>query len=217
MKKAEKVIIAIIFAIAFALIINNVIAKINEPNANMKLAEAKKEIVEKTLEKNIEEIIFVPEIPHVEISDVKISKDMNLTERTGLLKEDFVELINRLKTDKSGFFRDNAEKIYDLCEQYSINEIFFCGLIAQESGWNIAANHRRTNNFISLMSNGRLLSYSSVEEGLEVAAQKLHNNYLETTGKFYHGQTLSGVKVAFCPASSTWVDAVYGRMKTILY
>ena len=67
------------------------------------------------------------------------------------------------------------------------------------------------------MSNGKLIRYPSVEEGLEIAAQKLHNNYLETTGKFYHGQTLAGVKVAFCPASPTWVDAVYGRMKSILY
>ena len=149
---------------------------------------------------------------YISIDDVTISKNMDLSIRTGLSKEDFVKLISRVKYDTSGFFEENAETIYDLCEEYSINEIFFCGLISAESGWNIASNHRRTHNYISLMVNGKLLQYNSVYEGLEVAAQKLHKNYLTPGGCFYHGKTLSGVKVCFCP-SGTWVDLVYGRMK----
>ena len=133
-----------------------------------------------------------------------------------LSREDFIKLIAKAKCDTSGFFETNAGTIYDLCEKYSINEIFFCGLISAESGWNIASNHRRTHNYISLMKNGKLIKYSSVYEGLEVAAKKLHNNYLTPGGKFYHGKTLKGVKTNFCPASSTWVDLVYGRMKQIL-
>jgi len=151
----------------------------------------------------------------VSISQVKISKTMDLTKRTGLSREDFIKLISGVKADTSGFFEDNAGKIYDLCKKYSINEIFFCGLISAESGWNIASNHRRTHNYISLMKNGKLISYGSVNEGLEVAAQKLHYNYLTSGGKFYHGKTLAGVKVCFCP-SSGWVDLVYGRMKQIV-
>jgi hypothetical protein len=153
---------------------------------------------------------------YVSIKDVKISKNMDLTVRTGLSREDFIKLIAGVKYDTSGFFEENAGTIYDLCEEYSINEIFFCGLISAESGWNIASNHRSTHNYISLMKNGKLIKYSSVYEGLEVAAQKLHNNYLTPGGKFYHGKTLSGVKTNFCPASSTWVDLVYGRMKQIV-
>ena len=148
------------------------------------------------------------------IKDVKISKTMDLTKRTGLSREDFIKLISGVKADTSGFFENNAGKIYDLCEKYSINEIFFCGLISAESGWNIASNHRKTHNYISLMRNGKLISYGSVNEGLEVAAQKLHYNYLTPGGKFYHGKTLAGVKTCFCP-SSTWIDLVYGRMKQI--
>ena len=151
----------------------------------------------------------------VSISEVKISKTMDLTKRTGLSREDFIKLISGVKADTSGFFEDNAGKIYDLCKKYSINEIFFCGLISAESGWNIASNHRKTHNYISLMKNGKLISYGSVNEGLEVAAQKLHYNYLTPGGKFYHGKTLAGVKVCFCP-SSGWVDLVYGRMKQIV-
>lgn len=151
----------------------------------------------------------------ISISEVKISKSMDLTKRTGLSREDFIKLMSRVRADTSGFFEDNAGEIYDLCEKYSINEIFFCGLISAESGWNIAGNHRSTHNYISLMKNGKLISYSSVSEGLEVAAKKLHYNYLTPGGKFYHGKTLAGVKTCFCP-SSTWVDLVYGRMKQIV-
>lgn len=151
------------------------------------------------------------------IDEVTISRDMDLTVGTGLSKEDFKELIGSVKADTSKFFYDNAETIYDLCEEYELNEIFFCGLISAESGWNIASNHRNTNNFISLMVNGKLLRYDSVEEGLEVAAKSLHNNYLTPGGRFYYGKTLSGVKTRFCPVSSTWVDLVYGRMKQIVH
>ena len=151
----------------------------------------------------------------VSISDVTISRTMNLTKRTGLSREDFIKLISGVKADTSGFFEDNAGTIYDLCKTYSINEIFFCGLISAESGWNIASNHRSTHNYISLMKNGKLISYSSVYEGLKVAAQKLHDNYLTVGGKFYHGKTLAGVKTCFCP-SSTWVSLVYGRMQQII-
>lgn len=152
----------------------------------------------------------------VSISDVKISQDMDLTVRTGLSREDFIKLMAGVKQDTSGFFEQNAGTIYDLCEEYSLNEIFFCGLISAESGWNIAQNHRATHNYISLMSNGKLIYYSSVESGLREAARKLHTNYLTKGGKFYYGKTLSAVKTKFCPASSTWVSLVYGRMKQII-
>lgn len=152
---------------------------------------------------------------YTEIKNVKISKNMDLTKRTGLSKSDFKKLIKNVSQDTSKFFYNNADLIYDLCKKYQINEIFFCGLISAESGWNIAGNHRRTHNYISLMSNGKLIQYSSTKQGLEVAAQKLHYNYLTPGGKFYGGKTLYGVKKKFCP-SGTWVDLVYGRMSQLM-
>lgn len=148
-------------------------------------------------------------------NNIKISKNMDLTKRTGLSKEQFKKVMKNLKQDTSKFFYNNADTIYDVCAKYQINEIFFCGLISAESGWNIAGNHRRTHNYISLMSNGKLIKYSSTKQGLEVAAQKLHNNYLTPGGKFYGGKTLYGVKKKFCP-SGTWVDLVYGRMSQVM-
>lgn len=149
------------------------------------------------------------------IKNISISVDMDLTQRTGLTKEEFKMLIGNLKPDTSKFFYDNSDYIYDLCEKYELNEIFFCGLISAESGWTIAKNHRNTYNYISLMSNGKLIRYSSLEEGLEVAAKTLHNKYLTEGGSFYYGKTLSAVRTKFCP-SDTWVGLVYGRMNQIV-
>ena len=162
------------------------------------------------------EVIENVVIETTKIEDVTISKDMDLTKRTGLSKENFKTLISKVKHDTSKFFFDNSDYIYDLCEEYEINEIFFCGLISAESGWNIASNHRRTHNYISLMNKNGLIKYNSVEDGLIAAAKALHNNYLTEGGRFYHGKTLYGVKTKFCPASSTWVELVYGRMQQIM-
>lgn len=158
----------------------------------------------------------IEEIEYKSIDEIEISIDMDLTERCGISKEDFKVLIEGVKADKSKFFYDNSDIIYDLCEKYSINEIFFCGLIAGESGWNIASNHRAKNNYISMMSGGTLIYYPSVEEGLEAATALLHDKYLTPGGAFYSGKTLYCVQKRFCPNSSTWVGLIYGCMSQIV-
>lgn len=159
---------------------------------------------------------IIEETQYISIEEITISRDMDLTERCEISKEDFINLMENMRVDYSGFFAENAETIYDLCEEYDINEIFFCGLIAAESGWNIASNHRNTCNYISMMSGGKLIRYSTPEEGLEAAAKLLHNRYLTEDGSCYYGKTLSCVQKRFCPNSSTWVGLVYGCMKQVI-
>lgn len=184
----------------------------SEENINDQTDDINKSENEQSEDSVVEE---VEENNYISLEELTISEKMDLTERTGLSKDDFVELISRVKQDSSKFFYENAELIYDLCEKYEINEIFFCGLISAESGWNIASNHRRTYNYISLMVNGTLKQFASVEDGLEQAAKVLHEKYLTPGGRFYNGKTLAGVKTRFCPSSSTWTGLVYGRMKQI--
>ncbi len=150
------------------------------------------------------------------IDEIVISPNMDLTVRCNVSREDFITLIAGVRADTSGFFEENAGIIYDLCEKYQINEIFFCGLISAESGWNIAGNHRRTHNYISLMGNGGLIQFASVEQGLEKAASTLHYNYLSPGGRFYNGKNLAGVRTRFCPVNPNWTNLVYGRMKQII-
>lgn len=184
-----------------------------EVTSRHSISRKRKNIEQEEIVTNSEENI---EEQYTKIEDITISREMDLTIRTGLSKEDFKKLISNVKYDTSKFFYDNSDYIYDLCEEYQINEIFFCGLISAESGWNIASNHRRTHNYISLMTKNGLISYGSVEEGLTAAAKALHNNYLTEGGRFYNGKTLYGVKTKFCPASSTWVELVHGRMQQIM-
>lgn len=151
------------------------------------------------------------------IDEITISKNMDLTVRCNVAREDFVTLMAGVRADTSGFFEQNAGTIYDVCEKYQINEIFFCGLISAESGWDIAGNHRRTHNYISLMGNsGALLPFASVEAGLEKAAATLHTNYLSEGGRFYYGKTLEAVRTRFCPVNPGWTNLVYGRMQQIV-
>ena len=153
---------------------------------------------------------------YVSIDQVKISVDMDLTQRTGLSRDDFITLMAGVKADTAGFFEENAGLIYDMCEKYQLNEVFFCGLISAESGWNIAGNHRRTHNYISLMSGSGLIQFASLEEGMEKAAKTLHDRYLTPGGSFYYGNTLNAVRTKFCPANPGWTNLVYGRMSQII-
>lgn len=157
-----------------------------------------------------------PEEKYISISEISISRGMDITQRCGISKEDFRILMQNIRSDTSGFFERNADTIYDLCEKYEINELFFCGLMAAESGWNIASNHKSSHNYISMMSNGKLIKYATEADGLEAAAKLLHNRYLTEGGSYYYGKTISGVQRRFCPNSSTWVGLVYGCMKQIV-
>ena len=163
-----------------------------------------------------EESQLVEEKTYKTIEEIEISKNMDLTVRCGISKEDFKELMKNLKPDTTDFFYNNSDIIYDLCEKYQLNEIFFCGLIAGESGWKISGGHRTKCNYISMMSKGKLIRYATPEEGLEAAAKLLHDKYLSEDGAYYSGKTLSAVQKRFCPNSSTWVNLVYGCMKQIV-
>lgn len=153
---------------------------------------------------------------YIKIEDIKISKDMDLSVRSGITKQDFIELLKNLKKDKSGFFYKNSETIYDLCEKYQLNEIFFCGLIAGESGWSISANHRTKCNYISMMYKGSLIKYDTPKEGLEAAAKLLHKSYLSEDGIYYSGKTLKDMQKMFCPDVSSWEDLIYSCMEQII-
>lgn len=172
------------------------------------------EIINATKE-NATTAITIPMEQYIELSQVSISMGMNLTTRTGLSKEDFKTLMAGCRADTTKWFYNNSDLIYDLCKKYSINEVFFCGLISAESGWNIASNHRSTNNYTSLMSGGKLIHYGSLEQGLDASAKVLHDKYLTPGGSFYHGATISGVARCYCPESS-WPGLVFGRMKQIV-
>ena len=222
--KLTQLIVILCISVILATSINLVNVKgkevaINKKEEVQEIQEAQEKIVEEeqtVTARSAQERTLENKKQYIPVEEIKISKDMDLTKRCGVSREDFINLMKNLKVDYSGFFGKNAGTIYDLCEKYELNEVFFCGLIAAESGWNIASNHKNTHNYISMMSSKGLIKYSSDEEGLEAATKLLHNKYLTKGGSCYYGKTLSCVQKRFCPNSSTWVGLVYGCMKQVI-
>ena len=144
-----------------------------------------------------------------------ISYDMDVTVLSGFTLEEFKTLMEGITLDdENDFFKVNAESIYNFCNQYQINEIFFCGIISAESWWGTADNCIEKNNFTGMMGSSGLRRYETIDQNLEATAQNLHNNYLSPGGSFNNGTTISGVSVCYC--GPEWPPLVWERMSQIL-
>ena len=116
---------------------------------------------------------------YISIDGITISIDMDLTVMSGLSKEDFKTLIGNCKYDTTKFFYENSDLIYDVCQKFQINEIFFVGLIAGESAWDVREAHRVKHNYVSIKgASDTMYTFNSIEEGMVAAASLLHNQYL---------------------------------------
>ena len=149
---------------------------------------------------------------YTKIEDVKISFDMDVSKPTGLSKEDFVTFVQNMKCDRTGILAKNAGCIWECCQKYNVNEIFVLGICGIESAWCSAPQHQNTHNYSSLMSGGRLIPYSSDEEGFEAMIKLLGERYLTPGASFYHGSTITGVGTCYCNPTS-WPGKVYTCMQ----
>lgn len=149
------------------------------------------------------------------IEDIQISFNMDVSKTTGLSKEDFVYLVENMKYDKTGILAKNAAWIWECCQKYSVNEIFVLGICGIESGWCSAPQHQNTHNYSSLMKGGKLIPYSSDEEGFEAMIKLLGERYLTPGGSFYNGATITGVGKCYCNPTS-WPQKVYTCMQQAL-
>lgn len=155
----------------------------------------------------------------------KFHKKMNLCKPSGLSKKKFKRLIRNMKCDYKGFFKKNAELIWILAHKYHFNEVFFVGVIANESWWGSDKSAIANNNYTGQKMHGKLICYASVRECLEKTAKNIGQNYLKKKGKYYAGQTLYDVNMNYCEAGVhedgtsykfQWADEVYGCMETFL-
>lgn len=151
---------------------------------------------------------------YIKLSEVKISIDMDVSKTTGLSQEDFVELVAKMKYDRTGILEKNAAWIWECCQKYNVNEIFVLGICGIESGWCSASQHQRTHNYSSLMSGGKLIPYSSDEQGFEAMIKLLGQKYLTPGGGLYHGKTIAGVGTCYCNPTS-WPSKVYKCMTQV--
>lgn len=161
-----------------------------------------------------------PKKDYKSLDEVKISRDMDLTQTTGLSREDFCKLLADFKFDYAGFYEENAGQIWDLSQKYQVNEIFICGVFALESYYGSDDRHIAANNFGSIMTgDGQMVRYSSVKDGIEANYKLFANCYLSPDGKYYKGVTLDSIGDTYCPPTPdcpSWADKVYTCMQYFL-
>lgn len=156
----------------------------------------------------------------------KMHKKMKVSEPSGLSKKDFVKLMKNMEYDYTGVFDRNSEFIWELAHKYQFNEIFFAGIIADESWWGSSKPALATNNYTSQMNaEGKLKRYSSEKECFRKTAKNLGINYLRKKGKYYNGATIYGVNKIYCAPGVhkdgskyvyKWADDVYKCMEMIV-
>ena len=195
----------------------------SETNANATImnfiSSSRSNYVDRSLYVDIEDKIIQEDYEEVKtyipLSEVKISFNMDVSQTTGLSKEDFVSLVQNMKYDKTGILKANAEVIWVNCQKYNVNEIFVLGICGIESAWCSAPQHQRAHNYASLMSKGKLIPYSTDAEGFEALIKLLGQRYLTPGGGLYHGATITGVGTSFCN-TTTWPPKVYKCMQLAL-
>lgn len=138
----------------------------------------------------------------------------DMSKNLGISKKRFVEIMKALPYDYANVFEDNAEFLWETAKKYDFNEFLMVGIMAQESYW--GADPIATNNYSSQrISGSKYYKYATAEEGIEVLAKNLANNYLPKDGKYYSGKSLSGIGKIYCEGN-TWAGAVCTCMEMVL-
>lgn len=167
-----------------------------------------------------EDVADEPEIIYKSLDEVKISRDMDLTQTTGLSKEDFRDLLADFKYDYAGFYKQNAGLIWELSQKYQVNEIFLCGVFALESYFGSDDRHVNAHNYGSIMNkHGELVRYASDAEGIEANFKLFANCYMSPKGKYYKGVNIDSIGDTYCPPTPecpSWADKVYCCMQMFL-
>lgn len=159
----------------------------------------------------------IAEITYKSIDEIYIAEDMKLNGTTGISREDFCDLLKDFKYDYAGFYKENAGIIWDICQEYQINELFICGVFALESYWGSDDYHINLHNYGSITRrDGTLASYETDEEGIRANIALLAENYLNPNGKYYEGGTLVTIGPIYCPPNPNWSHDVYKCMEAFI-
>ncbi len=182
------------------------------------IASSRSNTIDRTLYVSLEDKSYQDDYEelktYIPVSEVKISFNMDVSKTSGISKEDFVNLVQKMRYDRTGILEANAEVIWENCQKYNVNEIFVLGICGIESAWCSAPQHQRTHNYASLMSKGKLIPYATDAEGFEALIKLLGQKYLTPGGGLYHGATITGVGTSFCN-TTTWPPKVYKCMQQV--
>ena len=147
---------------------------------------------------------------YMPLEELTIDFDMDVSQPTGLSKEDFMTLINNLPCDYCGYYKRYGEVFWETCNELGVNEIFACAIAAWESDWGRIAGWGKNNYFGIAGGN-----YATEADGVRALVTLLANDYLNESGTYYNGKTITGVSYYYCEPEE-WPYRVYDDMRVIV-
>lgn len=142
-----------------------------------------------------------------------IAPEMKISGVSGIKKSDFIWAMENCPYDRNDVLQNNAEFIWEKCQEYDLNEFFLCGLIAVESGWCDSKLSESHHNVMSIKGNKGYKYYSSYEECIEDGCILLSEKYLNPKGSYYNGQRLIDIAAKYVGTEDkticqNWADLV---------
>ncbi len=165
-----------------------------------RLADYKQHLTNIIIVKNMEikeldrSLNNLPEVVYYSRADLVA---MDMSQPSGFTVE---ELSTVLKSGLTGL-----ENAFIDAEQYGVNGVMLASIAVIESGWG-TINFMENNMFGYGQS-----AYPSKEANIATVAQGLGGNYLNPSGPFYFGTTVSHVNIKYA-TSTTWDDKVLTQM-----
>ncbi|HCU7140884.1 TPA: CHAP domain-containing protein [Staphylococcus aureus] len=95
----------------------------------------------------------------------------------GHVKDKGISVFN--KNAKGGALDGKGKTIVKIAEKHKIPPNLFVAIIASESEWGKGMNATKQKNPLSIMGNGPLKVYNSVEDGLNAGAKNLYDLYIK--------------------------------------
>lgn len=134
-----------------------------------------------------------------------VYSNTDLSKTSGISRNDFIDYCKTMQNDKGGFYSRNAAYIWDVCQEYGVNEFLFIGVSAQEGGW---ATQGPSYNYYGTIG----LRYSSEQDGIRSWVSFIKKAYLTPGGRYYNGSTIRGIGKYYCP-SGDWPWEILGRIQ----
>lgn len=115
----------------------------------------------------------------------------------------------------NGALADKADLIEGLCKEYDIDPYLVTAIMAHETGYGTSSAILNKNNPGGMMSSSGLITYNSLDEGIEAVIRNLSNNYVHQEGN--NLTTVSQIGAKYCPVGAAndptglngnWIPAI---------
>lgn len=138
----------------------------------------------------------------------EISPKMDITETSGISKDDFIFLLENCKYDKSGILKENASLIWEECQIRQLNEFAIVGIISAESGWadpEISELTAEKKNIMSIKNDaGDYKTYETYSECILDAIRILSEEYIDENGRYKTSGKLNEIGDVYSECGEEW-------------